>query len=75
MQPHTQGEDFPPGERNATRRKSRLLAGDTKPRYTPFIHQPTEYKRRLIMLCCEIFDISLHLGDRVSSSVIGFVLR
>ncbi len=51
------------------------LAEMSLPRYTPFIHQPTEYKRRLIMLCNEIFDISFHLGDRTCSSVIGFVLR
>lgn len=51
------------------------LANHLFPRYTPFTHQLTEYKRRLIMLYCELFYVSHTLGDRTSSSVIGIVLR
>ncbi|MDU5847999.1 MAG: hypothetical protein E6Z45_10010, partial [Cronobacter sakazakii] len=44
-------------------------------RYTRSTHQPDEYKRRTLMLCCELFDYSHHFGDRQSSGITGIVLR
>ncbi|CAH6662040.1 hypothetical protein FBBNIHIM_23310 [Pseudocitrobacter vendiensis] len=35
----------------------------------------TDNKRRLIMLYCEIFNVSHTLGDRTSSSITDIVLR
>jgi hypothetical protein len=45
------------------------------PRYTLCTYQSAEYKRRIPMPYCEMFDISHTFGDRTCSSVIRTVLR